>query len=76
MKDNTGRWSHWSSPVQFVAGEPLAAGILANLRVTELMYNPAAPPGGGDNNDFEFLELKNIGDQAARPVGRLHRHRA
>ena len=22
MKDNTGRWSHWSDPVQFVAGEP------------------------------------------------------
>jgi len=22
MQDNTGRWSHWSEPVQFVAGEP------------------------------------------------------
>jgi len=22
MKDNTGRWSHWSDPVQFIAGEP------------------------------------------------------
>ncbi len=64
MKNNTGRWSHWSSPVQFVAGEPLAASLLDNLRVTEVMYNPAAPPSGGDNNDFEFLELKNIGAQA------------
>jgi hypothetical protein len=64
MKDNTGRWSHWSNPVQFTAGEPLAAGILADLRITEVMYNPAAPPSGGDNNEFEFLELKNIGDEA------------
>jgi hypothetical protein len=31
MKDNTGRWSHWSSPIQFIAGEPLAAGVLENL---------------------------------------------
>ncbi|UCG57676.1 MAG: lamin tail domain-containing protein, partial [Phycisphaerales bacterium] len=66
MKDNTGRWSHWSEPVQFVAGEPLSAGILDNLRVTELMYNPANPPAGDltDNDDFEFIELKNIGDEA------------
>jgi hypothetical protein len=65
MKDNTGRWSHWSSPVQFVAGEPLAAGTLANLRITELMYNPAASASGDytDNDEFEFIELKNIGDE-------------
>jgi hypothetical protein len=65
MKDNTGRWSHWSSPVQFVAGEPLSAGTLANLRITELMYNPAAPAPGDstDNDEFEFIELKNIGDE-------------
>ncbi|UCG59020.1 MAG: CotH kinase family protein, partial [Phycisphaerales bacterium] len=66
MKDNTGRWSHWSNPVQFVAGGPLSAGILENLRITELMYNPANPPAGDptDNDDFEFIELKNIGDEA------------
>jgi hypothetical protein len=61
MKDNTGRWSHWSGPVQFVAGEPIPAGILENLRITELMYNPA---GGGayNNDDYEFIELKNTAD--------------
>jgi hypothetical protein len=65
MKDNTGRWSHWSSPVQFTAAEPLAAGILENLRITEVMYNPPALASGGiDNNEFEFIELKNIGDEA------------
>jgi hypothetical protein len=60
MKDNTGRWSHWSDPNQFVAGEPLSAGVLAYLRITEMMYNP--PDGIGYNNDdFEFIELKNTG---------------
>ncbi len=64
MKDNTGRWSHWSNPVQFVAGEPVAAGLLEDLRITEVMYNPPAPSSGGtDNNEFEFIELKNTGDE-------------
>ncbi len=64
MKDNTARWSHWSDPYQFVAGEPIAAGILEDLRITEVMYNPADPPVGSsyDNDDFEFVELKNVGD--------------
>jgi len=68
MKDNTDRWSHWSAPVQFVAGEPLASGALNNLRITEVMYNPAdADISTGelnvDNDEFEFIELKNIGDE-------------
>jgi hypothetical protein len=67
MKDNTGRWSHWSAPVQFTTGEPLSVGILDDLRITELMYNPApADTAKGelnvDKNEFEFVELKNIGD--------------
>ena len=65
MKDNSGRWSHWSTPQQFVTGEPLAAYTLNNLRITEVMYNPADPPAGdsADNDDFEFVELQNIGDE-------------
>lgn len=65
MKDNTGRWSHWSTPIQFVAGEPVSAHILTNLRVTEIMYNPPNPPVGDptDNDEFEFIELKNTGDE-------------
>jgi hypothetical protein len=50
MKDTTGRWSHWSDPIQFVAGEAIGADILSFLRVTELMYN---------NGDADFIELKN-----------------
>ena len=66
MKDNTGRWSHWSAPIQFETGEPVAAHILNNLRVTEIMYNPPAPAVGDptDNDEFEFIELKNTGDEA------------
>ena len=65
MKDNTGRWSHWSSPVQFVTGEPLSAGILEDLRITEMMYNPPKPPEGDntDKDEFEYIELRNIGDE-------------
>ncbi len=67
MKDNTGRWSHWSVPVQFVAGEPPSdSSILSDLRITELMYNPVEPDVAHgelatDNDSFEFIELKNIG---------------
>jgi hypothetical protein len=52
MKDDTGRWSHWSDPNQFVAGEAVNADILDYLRVTEVMYN---------NGDADFIELKNTG---------------
>lgn len=33
------------------------------LRITEIMYHPAPPPPGGNfgKEEFEFLELKNIG---------------
>ncbi|MGE5295899.1 MAG: lamin tail domain-containing protein, partial [Solirubrobacterales bacterium] len=62
MKDATGRWSHWSAPIQFVAGEPVAEGVLSDLRITELMYNPL-PEGTLDGDEFEFIELKNTGDQ-------------
>ena len=66
MKDSTSRWSHWSMPIQFVAGEPVSAHILNNLRITEVMYNPPGPPVGDptDNDEFEFIELKNTGDEA------------
>jgi len=55
MQDNTGRWSHWSAPVQFVVGQPPAAVDLANyLRLTELMFDPPA------GSDYEFIEVRNL----------------
>jgi hypothetical protein len=67
MKDVAGRWSHWSDPIQFVAADPCSVGILENLRITEIMYNPLAPDTAAgepnvNNDEFEFIELKNIGD--------------
>jgi hypothetical protein len=63
MKDNTNRWSHWSDPVQFIADEPLPANIVNDLRITEVMYNPGMAVGGPtDNDECEFIELKNTGD--------------
>jgi hypothetical protein len=61
MKDNTGRWGHWSEPIEFVAGPAIGADLLNYLRVSELMYNPAPDPlGRYDKEEFEFLELTNI----------------
>ncbi|MHC4324613.1 MAG: lamin tail domain-containing protein, partial [Planctomycetota bacterium] len=65
FKDTSGRWSHFSVPQQFVTAEPIAAYTLNNLRITEVMYEPADPPANDstDNDEFEFIELQNIGDE-------------
>ena len=60
MQDNTGRWSHWSDPIEFVAGEPMGSELSNYLRISELMYNPVDDASGTYNNDdFEYLELIN-----------------
>jgi hypothetical protein len=57
--------SEWSALVEAI----YLLDTAPPLRVTEVMYNPAPPTAaeiaaGFDNNDdFEYLELKNIGDQ-------------
>ena len=63
MRNGTMAWSHWSTPVEFVAGEPNLAGLRENLVFSEIMYNPLGQEGKMEG-DFEFLELKNIGDKA------------
>ena len=42
-----------------------AGSIAADLRLTELNYDPAKPATGSpyNNDDFEFVELKNFGTQ-------------
>ncbi len=63
-RDNTGRWSHWSPPVQFTAGEASnAQPLLESLRITEVMFNPA---GGGD---YEFIEFFNRSATNALDLG-------
>ena len=63
-KDITGRWGHWSAPVEFVAGAPAAAALmLANLRVTEVMYH--APRGV----EYDYVELHNTSPDTAIDLG-------
>ena len=56
--DATGRWSHWSTPVEFVvsAGATPIPSV-ESLRITELMYHPER------DEDLEFIELQNIGGE-------------
>lgn len=62
--------SSWSSPVTatFVGGLPA-------IVVSELMYHPPAPTaaeisaGVVDENDFEFVELLNVGEQEVNLAG-------
>ncbi len=57
MMDATRRWSQWSLPIEFTAGDPESPfPQLDALRVTEIMYHPPEIP------DLEFVELQNIGD--------------
>jgi hypothetical protein len=66
MKDDSGRWSHWSSPIQFEAGA-VDHSLVADLRITEIMYHPAdssadeIAAGFRDAGLFEFIEVKNVG---------------
>ena len=63
MKDDTGRWSHWSDPVQFTAGANIADAPRLPLQITEIMYNPPASmvEDGWEPDKFEFIELMNVG---------------
>ena len=54
MKDNTGRWSHWSEPKEFITTEPTsAANLSTSLRISEIMYAPS------EATEYEFIELHN-----------------
>lgn len=60
MRNGTMSWSHWSSPLDFVAGEPDLSLLRGSLVINEIMYHPQARPNVIDS-DYEFLEIKNIG---------------
>ena len=63
MKNALGVWSHWSAPIQFIAGATNDAA-LSPLRLTELMYNSVS-----GNDDMEFVELLNAGSQPVNAGG-------
>jgi len=60
MRNGTHSWSRWSSPVEFVAGEPDLSRFRGSLAFSEIMYHPQARSKVSDS-DYEFLEIKNIG---------------
>ena len=54
-------------PVQFVAGNPDISVYKEGLVISEFMYNPldasdAEELAGFNTSDFEFIEIKNVGD--------------
>ncbi len=55
-KDNTGRWSHWSDAIKFIADEPINQAIPA-LVISEIHYNPSI-------DCAEFVEILNNGNTA------------
>jgi hypothetical protein len=57
MRDDTGRVSSWSAPIQFEVGPTdNVAALVEHLQITELMPEPMA---GGE---FEFVELYNASE--------------
>ena len=66
-KDTNGRWSRWSSPIQFVPSAPDVGVYAQNLVMAEIMYNPpgatlAEQAQGYRGEDFEYLRFRNVGD--------------
>lgn len=58
-RDATGRWSHWSEPLQFTATAPDVSLYQQSLVISEFSYHPA-----NDNEDLEFIEIMNVGPLA------------
>lgn len=56
MKDDTGKWSHWSAPIEFVASPAVPTDVFRYLRISELHYHPDT------NVDSEFIEFTNTSD--------------
>ena len=78
MMDRNGRWSHWSAPIEFKAGQQQGGDLVAAyLRVSELMYHPADPTvqeaslGYDDEKHFEYIELVNTSSDITLDVSAL-----
>ncbi|NWK54950.1 lamin tail domain-containing protein [Verrucomicrobiaceae bacterium N1E253] len=54
-QDTSGRWSHWSDPIEFNVSSPDLSTYRNSLVISEIMYKPT---GGGD---LEFIEIMNVG---------------
>ena len=62
LPDGTGAIVALSTPTPGISNASVLpasyAALLSNLRITEIMYQPAAPSG---SSDYEYIELHNIG---------------
>ena len=67
-QDLSGRWSHWSAPLQFTANTGTDA---LQVVPSEFLYKPPLPTdaeiaaGFTDRDMFEFFEIRNVGSVAA-----------
>lgn len=74
-QDNTGRWSNWSAPVQFIAGAAIPEGLTTDLVITEFLYAPLNPTpaetaaGFSIPQNFEYIELTNVGNETLNLSG-------
>ncbi len=68
-QDTSGRWGHWSEPVEFFAQQPDISDFTDSLVISEIMYHPIDPSpteiaaGFTDDDDFEFIEIRNVGSK-------------
>lgn len=62
-QDTSGRWSHWSSPLEFTAGVSDVLALQQGLIVSEIMYNPST------DQDHEYIELHNISEASLDLTG-------
>ena len=67
-KDQSGRWSNWSDPIQFKVSNPDTSTYAASLRITEVNYHPieatvAEQEKGWTASDFEYIEIQNISNE-------------
>ena len=63
-QDTTGRWSHWSAPVEFYTSPPSIQPLVDHLAISEILYDPsnetpAEALAGWKSQDFEWIELEN-----------------
>ncbi len=61
-KDNTGRWSHWSDPVTFIADQAVDQNVTDAIVISEIHYNPAL-------GCAEFIEIHNRSNSTIQLLG-------
>lgn len=67
--DNTGRWSHWSQPIEFTVSEPTISPWTESLVISEIMYHAASPTPEElatkpdlEESDLDWIEVYNAGN--------------